>query len=182
MHPSPLLKCRELIEVYRLPGPSNDCFWAQSGHLLPAIKNASRTARWREVQLAARSKEKGRRALRRRPSLATAGSRVRFHCFCIPSSLIGSAERRLRPLHAGMVRSYRGRFPLRNWNGAGHPLVWGAYSCDRTFQHAIAVPMHTGCGVLRAPGFPCAPFFRSDSLRASLGRIRSRECRRVSVP
>src|SRR6266852_1462521 len=45
---------------------------------------------------------------------------------CIPScwiDLIGSAERRLTPLHAGMVRPYRGRLPLRNWNGAGYPLV-----------------------------------------------------------
>jgi hypothetical protein len=45
---------------------------------------------------------------------------------CIPSCWIGltdSAERRLTPLHAGMVRPYRGRLPLRNWNGAGYPLV-----------------------------------------------------------
>jgi hypothetical protein len=45
---------------------------------------------------------------------------------CIPPcwiDLIGSAERRLTPLHAGMVRPYRGRLPLRNWNGAGYPLV-----------------------------------------------------------
>jgi len=46
---------------------------ARSAHLLQAIMNASRMARWREVQLAARSKEKAGGHLRRRPCLATAG-------------------------------------------------------------------------------------------------------------
>jgi hypothetical protein len=52
-------------------------------------------------------KEKGRRALRRRPCLATAGSRVRFRCvaFHLPTStLIRSTQRGLKPLHAGMAK------------------------------------------------------------------------------
>jgi hypothetical protein len=79
-------------------------------------------ARDEEVLLAARSKEKGRGALRRRPCLETAGSRVRFRCFPIPCCWIdwtGSAERRLTLLRAGMVWPYRGRIPLCNWNRSG---------------------------------------------------------------
>ena len=59
--------------------------------------------------------EKGRRALRRRPCLATAGSWVRFRriAFHVPTStLTGSTQRRARPLHAGISNSYRGRLEL----------------------------------------------------------------------
>ena len=63
------------------------------------------------------NQEKGRRALRRRPCLATAGSRVRFRCiaFHLPTStLIRITQRRLKLLHAGMATPYRGRLTLRN--------------------------------------------------------------------
>ena len=74
--------------------------------------------------------EKGRRALRRRPCLATAGSRVRFRCiaFHLPTStLIRSTQRRLKPLHAGMANPYRGRLNYEiGWSllsvGLGRPI------------------------------------------------------------
>jgi hypothetical protein len=102
-----------------------DRFWREAGI---RCKHHERVTNGTMARSSARRsiKEKGRRALRRRPCLATAGSRVRFRCFAFRScwiDLIGSAERRLTPLHAGMVRPYRGRLPLRDWNGAGYPLV-----------------------------------------------------------
>src|SRR6267142_1320500 len=89
-------------------------------------------ARWRESQIAARSKDKagGHYAADLVLQLPARGP---VPLLCIPScwiDLIGSAERRLTPLHAGMVRPYQGRLP-RNWNGGGYPLVQGAYSCSR---------------------------------------------------
>ena len=59
-------------------------------------------------------KEKGRRALRRRPCLATAGSGSGSVTFHLPTStLIGSTQRRVKPLHA-RITPYRGRLALRN--------------------------------------------------------------------
>jgi hypothetical protein len=66
------------------------------------------------------------RAATPRRTLVSANLRNIHGAACTPScwiDLIGSAERRPTPLHAGMVRPYRGRLPLRNWNGAGYPLV-----------------------------------------------------------
>jgi hypothetical protein len=90
---------------------------------------------------------------------------------CIPScsiDLIGSAERRLRPLHAGIVRPYRGRLhyaigmepairwfrarvrsysSARNCDAAGHQLdarCKRAYGLHRRLAQPFAGKQHAG--------------------------------------